>query len=389
MDKMFFPDDDGPIDSLISSCDINNVDITPTAITQAAIWEYEKCSLQKENKSQDKAFAATKADKRKSKKDVECFNCKRKGHYKSECLAKGGSNEGGGPKKPQDKDKFKNDKDALNTAETESSEDESWAVIVKVDDAPSEGENYVLTASSALTKSKSELYDSGASCHMSPFQHHFTNLRSIPSHPITAANNHIFYATGLGVGDLKIDVPNGSSSMSITLKDTLHTPDMTLTVISISKIANAGYAVSFEGQEYKIKNKKGKTIGRIPASANGLYRVEHPITATAAQEQVDFLTAHQRLGHISAEAIHTLIHANAATGLQSIDLSFPFSCNSCEYAKMTCKVIHKQATNPWAKAFGDEVHTDVWGPAPIFILGSHKYYITFTDNHTCYTWLEL
>jgi len=248
---------DGPINSLTSSCNINNVDITPTAITWAAIQEYEKHSLQKENKSQDEVFAAAEADKRKSKKDIECFNCKRKGHYKSECWAKGSGNEGGGQKKPQDKDKFKNDKDALNTAETESLEDKSWAVIVKVDNAPSKGEHYVLTASLALTKSKSELYDSGASHHMSPFQHHFTNLCSIPPHPITAANNHIFYATGLN--DLKIDVPNGSSSTSITLKDTLYAPDMTLTVISISKIANAGYAVSFKGQECKI-----------PASANRL-----------------------------------------------------------------------------------------------------------------------
>jgi hypothetical protein len=38
---------DGPIDSesLTSSCDVNNVDITPTAVTRAAIREYEKRTL--------------------------------------------------------------------------------------------------------------------------------------------------------------------------------------------------------------------------------------------------------------------------------------------------------------------------------------------------------
>lgn len=147
-------------------------------------------------------------------------------------------------------------KDTAHAARAETSlEDESWAVIVEVDDAPSEGECYdtqsAFTSSSALAKTESELYDSGASRHMSPFQHRFTNLRSIPPRPIIAANNRVFYANGLG--DLKVDVP-----------------DMTLTVISISKIASAGYAVSFEGQECKIKNKKGKTIGRIPATTNGL-----------------------------------------------------------------------------------------------------------------------
>jgi hypothetical protein len=137
---------------------------------------------------------------------------------------------------------------------------------------------------------------------------------------------------------------------------------MTLAVISISKIASAGYAASFEGQECKIKNKKGKTVGRIPASTSGLYRVGHPAAASAAvQEQVDLLTVHRRLGHISADSIRLLTRTNAATGLQPIDLSSPLSCDSCEHAKTTRKVIRKHATTPHAEAFGDEIHTDVWG----------------------------
>jgi hypothetical protein len=73
---------DEPIDSLASSCDANNADITPAAVTRAAIREYEKRFPRKENKSQEEAFAAAEADKNKSKRDVECFNCKKKGHYK-------------------------------------------------------------------------------------------------------------------------------------------------------------------------------------------------------------------------------------------------------------------------------------------------------------------
>ena len=335
---------DIPINSLTATCNINNVNITLTTVTQAVIQEYEKRSLDKENKSQEEAFTATKTNKKKSKKDVECFNCKKKGHYKSECWVKGGGNEGGGPKKTQDKGKFKttNGRDNASAAKAESSsEDKFWAVIVEVDDAPSEGEPYdlqsALIASSALTKTETELYDSGASQHMSPFQHHFTHLHSIPPRAITAANNRVFYATGLG--DLGIDVPNGSSSTRIILKDTLYAPDMSLTVVSISKITDAGYTVSFEGKGCKIKNKNGKTIGKIPASVNGLYRVEHPVTAAAAQEQVDILTVHWRLGHISANSIHSLVHANAVTRLQPIDLTFPFSCDSCEHAKATRKII--------------------------------------------------
>ena len=292
----------------------------------------------KENKSQDEAFAAAKADKKKSRKDIECFNCKKKGHYKSECWVKGGGDEGGGPKKSKAKD----GRDTVNTAGMDSfSKDKARAVIIEANNAPSRGEPYImqsaLTASTASTRSEAELYDSGASRHMSPFQHRFTNLCSIPPCPIIAANNHTFFATGMG--NLKINVPNGSSFTCITLKDAFYAPGMTLTVVSIHKIARAGYKVSLEDDGCKIKNKEGKTIGKIPASPNGLYKVDHPITAAAVQEQLDFLTVHQRLGHISANAICFLIRTNAVTGLQSTNLSSSFTCNLCEYAKATHKVI--------------------------------------------------
>src|SRR5713226_4275496 len=255
---------DSPIDSLTSSCDVNNIDITPTAVIRAATREYEKRVLRKENKAQDEAFAAaTEADKKAKKKEVECFNCKKKGHYKSECWAKGGGKEGEGPKKPRDKDKSskgknkskaKDGKDHANAAEAEtsSSEDESWVVIVEVDDVPSQGESYstqsALSVHAALTKArpKAEIYDSGASHHMSPFLHHFTNLHSIPPRAITAANGSIFTATSMG--DLKINVPNGLSSTPITLKDVLYAPDISLTVVAVGKIADAGYSSFFDSK---------------------------------------------------------------------------------------------------------------------------------------------
>jgi hypothetical protein len=80
-------------------------------------------------------------------------------------------------------------------------------------------------------KVKIELYDSGASCHMSPFLHHFTNYCTIPPCPITAANKCTFYA--IGTGNLQIDIPNGQTTTPIILCNTLHTPEMALTIVLI------------------------------------------------------------------------------------------------------------------------------------------------------------
>ena len=49
---------------------------------------------------------------------------------------------------------------------------------------------------------------------------------------------------------------------------------MGITIVSINRITKAGYTVSFEGDSCKIKNQHGATIGTIPVSSNGLYKVD-------------------------------------------------------------------------------------------------------------------
>ena len=168
---------------------------------------------------------------------------------------------------------------------------------------------------------------------------------------------------------------------------------MCLTVVLIGRIVKAGYTVQFAGSSCDIKRgENGPIIGRIPASVNGLFKVDHMFTATdesASAEPVDILTLHRRLGHISVNAICTLICAGSITRIQLIDDFPPFICDSCEYAKTTQKAICKEHEAPQAQAFGDEVHTDVWRPSPNLSLGGRKYYMTFTDDHTCFTKLDI
>jgi hypothetical protein len=234
-----------------------------------------------------------------------------------------------------------------------------------------------------------ELYDLGASQHMSPFLHRFKNYHTIPPRAITAANKRTFYA--IGTRDLQVDVPNGNTTTPVLLCDTLHVPEMALTIISISRITSAGHSVTFETKSCKIKNLAGKLIRNIPASSNGLYKVEHSyfVANTTPAERVDIHTLHRHLGHISATAIRTLIHNHAIEGIQLIDDGSPIICDSCKYAKMTCKIILKERTAPPAKCFGDKIHTDLWGPSPVNSLGRRRYYITFTDDHTWFTSIDI
>ena len=80
-----------------------------------------------------------------------------------------------------------------------------------------------------------------------------------------------------------------------------------------------------------------------------------------------------------------LVKSGAIEGIQLINDGSAIICNSCKYAKTMHKPIQKERDAPLADAFGAEVHTDLWGPLPTPSLGGHKYYVTFTDDHICYT----
>ena len=73
--------------------------INPTHIVKFICNDYDKHMIGKEvdKKSKDQAFAA-QSQKCKNKFDIKCFNCKKKGHIRTDCWAKGGGKKGQGPR---------------------------------------------------------------------------------------------------------------------------------------------------------------------------------------------------------------------------------------------------------------------------------------------------
>ena len=67
---------------------------------------------------------------------------------------------------------------------------------------------------------------------------------------------------------------------------------MGVTIVSISRITNAGWTVSFEKDTCTIRNQHGVTIGVIPPSSNGLYKVKHTYVTAVSAECIDLLMLH-------------------------------------------------------------------------------------------------
>jgi hypothetical protein len=107
------PSYDRAIDSLVNSYEACNKDLTLTAVVRMATNEQERRRLRKgENNPQHEASGAAEDSERKNKrKNVECYNCRKKGHYKSECWAKGSGREGHGSRRPARREEDSKDKD--------------------------------------------------------------------------------------------------------------------------------------------------------------------------------------------------------------------------------------------------------------------------------------
>jgi hypothetical protein len=238
----------GMLGSIAASAEMSGVAVSPAVVIKLARDEYDRRNLQSD-KAQDEAFAAdSQSHKKKPKKgkgrSVQCDNCHKIGHTKDQCWAKGGGNEGGGPKR---KDKRNDDKSTAAVAEEP--EIEAWAAIDECENVDAVPRVPIVAAE--LFAGPSELYDSGASRHMSPYRKQFVTYEEIIARPITAANNEVFHA--IGMGDLAIQVPNGETSNTVLLRDVLHAPDMSLTVVSIGRIIKAGYIVEFADGHCIIK----------------------------------------------------------------------------------------------------------------------------------------
>ena len=104
------------------------------------------------------------------------------------------------------------------------------------------------------------------------------------------------------------------------------------------------------------------------------------IASTKEAMSIDEL--HRCLGHVSYDQVKLLLAKGLVEGITLDKESEASVCESCEWAKGTRKAIVKAQDGDRCEAVGDEVHSDLWGPAPVETLGRKRYYISFTDDHS-------
>jgi hypothetical protein len=101
----------------------------------------------------------------------------------------------------------------------------------------------IITSAEEDRDTRVELYDSGATRHISPYKDDFTDYAPLsPPVLLNTANQQRFQAIGLG--SLPIRVPSGDEDSELILRDVLHAPSVAYTLVSLGALDAEGYRMT-------------------------------------------------------------------------------------------------------------------------------------------------
>jgi hypothetical protein len=112
--------------AIATTASLTGTTLTPNTVIHLVTDEFYWCTLKagKPMEGQDEAMSTETGKKKRLKKDIKCFNCKKLGHVKADFWAKGGGKEGQGPKKKG--------QDSTVSAEQQQPDIEAWAAIEEI-----------------------------------------------------------------------------------------------------------------------------------------------------------------------------------------------------------------------------------------------------------------
>jgi transposase InsO family protein len=300
-------------------------------------------------------------------------NCNRTGHVIADCWRKGGGKEGQGPRffgRFQGRGRG----GARGRGGSQGSGNRNANVAETKD-------SYAFSASTKIESNINivEVWDSGANTHMSPYREQFSTFKDLnPPQRVRTADNTEFLATG--IGSLKIKVPNGNESTTVTLLDVLYSPALAYTLISITRCTSKGFTCTFTNGECVLRSPKGKICGKIK-NVNGLFqtRRENNHSHHSANTALTLNQFHARMGHIAPSSAKEMIDGKMVEGIELIESPIEF-CEACVKGKITQTPVERERRSELCKNQGEKVHTDVWGPSEVQTIGGNQWYISFTDD---------
>ena len=130
-------------------------------------------------------------------------------------------------------------------------------------------------------------------------------------------------------------MPNGGTKSELTLRNTLHMPSITYTLVSLRALDEEGYHAHIGDSHLEIVSPEGERVGQIPRMMHRLYKVAHAPKSAHAIELVSVMELHRRMGHIAVASARKLVESGAITGVKLDPNSQEHDCDTCIFACAT------------------------------------------------------
>jgi hypothetical protein len=226
--------------------------------------------------------------------------------------------------------------------------------------------------------------DSGATHHLTS---ELANLNVQANNYTGTDEIKIGNGSGLSVkhiGTSQIHTP----SLAFKLFDVLHVPNICKNLISVQKFTqDTNTFFEFHPSYFLLKDRAtGKLLHRGPSN-HGLYSFfsasnnSHPPSAFMG-ERASVSAWHSRLGHPALKVVRQVLSSFQLP--VSTNKSYS-PCSACLGSKSTQLPFPTSTTRVTAPLH--LIFSDVWGPAPMYSRNGFRYYVSFLDAFSRYTWV--
>ncbi|MCH80374.1 copia-type polyprotein, partial [Trifolium medium] len=284
---------------------------------------------------------------RQSKELVECFKCRKLGHYQNECP--------------------------------------SWEDNANYAEFDDEEETLLMAKTEGRSEAREEVWylDSGCSNHMIGNKQWLFDFDESFKDSVKLGNDSKMQVEGKG--SLKLLI-NGKTHV---ITNVYYLPGLRTNLLSIGQLQQKNVTIVFKNDTCKAYHDEKGLIFTTQMSANRMYIIVATVVIPMCLQMTKLERTqlwHNRYGHLSINGLKLLAQKEMVKGLPELG-ELEEKCPDCMIGKQHRDAIPKQAK--WrATAKLQLVHSDICGPINPTSNGGKRYFITFTDDYSRKTWVN-
>lgn len=349
-------------------------DITPDKVKYALLQEEQR---QKKD-SADEAACRANAQHGQHKdegKFIKCYNCGKPGHIARNCWSRPsgssqkfssrqpGKGEGFRPTKKPPKHGVRLVRSTENHVEDPPPREFAFGL--------SDGDN-------PRPRYQDWSIDSGATSHMTGCREILRDFKEEDGRTVTVADGKTIVAQGSGT--VIFHVCDGNVDNTLKAKDVLYVPGLVENLISVPKLTDSGFEVSFMGNDCCVF-RKGEFIF-AGAKINGVYKMKADVAHVS--ERADHVRSgemilwHRRMGHLNMGTLTRMAEEHTVAGLPAFQRGTA-TCEDCILGKH-CREPFNPSDRRDNTQVLDLLHIDLCGPFSVDSIGGSRYLLVVVDD---------